>query len=70
MDSQELLNASFSYGVEYLDKHGAWWPLKLDEEGRHSVPAEQTARNIAERCERETYTRTRVVLIETYVSVI
>lgn len=66
MARQELLTALNSYGVEYLDEHDAWWPLHNGQ----SYPTEQAARNGAERFTRQTLTTTRVVLIETYVSVI
>lgn len=66
MSRQDLVSATYSYTVEYRDEHDIWWPLNHDETIKH----EQTARNIAERHTRRTLQATRVLLIETYCSIV
>lgn len=63
---EDLLSASHGYDVEYLDESGLWWPLNHGQ----TIKTEITARNIAERHTRRTLQTTRVILIETYCSII
>ena len=63
---QDLISATFSYTVEYLDEHGVWWPLHNGQ----ATKTEQAARDIGERHTVHTLQATRVVLIEVYCSAI